>query len=77
MTIVFDKLELREKACEVLAKNDIRYRTGKTLTPFRLTGDIDWGVPCPEIQGVKNQTFYVWPESLWAPISFTKSFTPI
>lgn len=74
MTIVFDKLELREKACEVLAKNDIRYRTGKTLTPFRLTGDIDWGVPCPEIQGVKNQTFYVWPESLWAPISFTKTY---
>ena len=74
MTIVFDKLEDREKACEVLAENNIRYRTGKTLTPFRLTGNISWGVPCPEIDGVKNQTFYVWPESLWAPITFTKTY---
>ena len=74
LTIVFDKLTDRERACEILAENGIRYRTGKTLTPFRLTGDIDWGVPCPEINGIKNQTFYVWPESLWAPISFTKTY---
>ena len=74
MTIVFDKLEDREKACEILAQNNIRYRTGKTLTPFRLTGNISWGVPCPEIDGVKDQTFYVWPESLWAPISFVKTY---
>ena len=74
MTIVFETLNDREKACEILAENNIRYRTGKTLTPFRLTGDISWGVPCPDIQGVKNQTFYVWPESLWAPISFTKTY---
>lgn len=74
MTIIFDKLEDRENACEILAKNNIRYRTGKTLTPFRLTGDVAWGVPCREIDGVKNQTFYVWPESLWAPITFTKTY---
>lgn len=74
MTIVFEKLEDRERACEILAQNDIRYRTGKTLTPFRLTGDIAWGVPCPEIDGIKDQTFYVWPESLWAPITFTKAY---
>lgn len=74
MTIIFDNLSDREKACEILAKNEIRYRTGKTLTPFRLSGDISWGVPCPEIDGVKNQTFYVWPESLWAPITFTKTY---
>ena len=74
MTIVFDKLEDREKACEILAQNNIRYRTGKTLTPFRLTGNISWGVPCPEIDGVKDQTFYVWPESLWAPITFVKTY---
>ena len=74
MTIVFDKLEDREKACEILAENGIRYRTGKTLTPFRLTGNISWGVPCPTIDGVDGQTFYVWPESLWAPISFTMAY---
>ena len=74
ITVVFEKLTDREEACQILAKNSIRYRTGKTLTPFRLTGDISWGVPCPEILGIKNQTFYVWPESLWAPISFTKTY---
>ncbi|MBQ8845428.1 MAG: class I tRNA ligase family protein [Clostridia bacterium] len=74
LTIFFDKLEDREKACEVLTQNQIRYRTGKTLVPFRLSGDIEWGVPFPTLERLENQTFYVWPESLWAPISFTKTY---
>ncbi len=74
VTIVFKDLSTREKACEIMSNSSIRYRTGKTLTPFRLTGDISWGVPCPEYLGVKDKTFYVWPESLWAPISFTKCY---
>jgi len=73
-TIVFEKLTDREKACEVLSKNNIRYRTGKTLVPFRLSGNIDWGVPVPEKENQKGLTFWVWPESLWAPISFTKTY---
>ena len=74
ITIQFETLEEREKACDILAKNEIRYRTGKTLTPFRLSGDISWGVPCREVDGLKDQTFYVWPESLFAPISFSKTY---
>ena len=74
ITIQFENLPAREKACEILSQNGIRYRTGKTLTPFRLSGDISWGVPCPETYGLKNQTFYVWPESLFAPISFSKTY---
>lgn len=70
-TLVFENLADRENACEVLTKNGIRYRTGKTLVPFRLTGNITWGVPVPN---EKDLTFWVWPESLWAPISFTKTF---
>ena len=69
----FETLELREDAVSVLAKNGIRYRTGKTLVPFRLSGNVAWGVPVPEKDGIKNLTFWVWPESLWAPISFTKT----
>lgn len=72
--LVFDKLEDREIACEMLSENGIRYRTGKTLTPSRLSGNIDWGVPVPDKDGLKDLTFYVWPESLWAPISFTKTY---
>lgn len=73
-TFVFEKLTDREKATAILAENGVKFRTGKTLVPFRLTGDIEWGVSCPEIENVKGQTFYVWPESLWAPISFTKTY---
>lgn len=72
--LVFEKLEDREKACEILSDNGIRYRTGKTLTPFRLSGNISWGVPVPDKEDMKDLTFYVWPESLWAPISFTKTY---
>ena len=64
--MVFDNLEDREKACGLLAENNIRYRTGKTLVPFRLTGNVEWGVPAPEKEGIGGLTFWVWPESLWA-----------
>ncbi|HHY83377.1 MAG TPA: class I tRNA ligase family protein [Clostridiales bacterium] len=72
--MVFNSLNDREKACTLLTENNIRYRTGKTLVPFRLTGNVEWGVPAPEKEGVKGLTFWVWPESLWAPISFTKVY---
>jgi len=74
ITIQYRKLEDREKACEILSSNGIRFRNGKTLVPFRLTGNIEWGVPTPEKEGMKDLTFYVWPESLWAPISFTRTY---
>ncbi len=73
-TLTFEKLSDREAACTVLTAYNIRYRTGKTLVPFRLSGNIEWGVPCPEMEGEKGLTVWVWPESLWAPISFTKSY---
>ena len=73
-TVEFEKLTDREKACEILTANGIRYRTGKTLVPLRLTGNIEWGVPAPSLEGEKGLTVWVWPESLWAPISFTKTY---
>ena len=69
----FENLDDRERAVFVLSKHGIRYRTGKTLVPFRLSGNVSWGVPVPEKDGVKGLTFWVWPESLWAPVSFTKT----
>lgn len=73
-TVIFNKLSDREKACEILSAAGIRYRTGKTLVPFRLTGNIEWGVNTPDTSELKNLTFWVWPESLWAPISFTRTY---
>lgn len=72
--LIFDDLENREKACLILTEHGIRYRTGKTLVPFRLTGNIEWGVPAPALEGLEGLTIWVWPESLWAPISFTKTY---
>lgn len=73
-TIEFDKLSDCDDACRILTKNGIRYRTGKTLVPFRLTGNIEWGVPAPVMDDVDGLTVWVWPESLWAPISFTQTY---
>ncbi|MBR2955001.1 MAG: class I tRNA ligase family protein [Ruminococcus sp.] len=73
-TIEFDKLSDCDTACRILTENGIRYRTGKTLVPFRLTGNIEWGVPAPVMDGVDGLTVWVWPESLWAPISFTQTY---
>lgn len=73
-TVVFKKLTDREEACKILTANGIRYRTSKTLVPLRLTGNIEWGVPAPSLEGEKGLTVWVWPESLWAPISFTKAY---
>lgn len=73
-TIVFDELEDREQSCEELSAAGVRFRTGKTLVPFRLTGNIEWGVPAPVLEGEEPLTVWVWPESLWAPISFTRAY---
>ena len=73
-TIEFSNLPDCDKACRILTENGIRYRTGKTLVPFRLTGNIEWGVPAPVMDGVEGLTVWVWPESLWAPMSFTETY---
>ena len=72
--LVFSGLPEREKACDILSASMLRYRTGKTVVPFRLTGNSDWGVPAPELEGLGGLTVWVWPESLWAPISFTETY---
>lgn len=71
--LVFPELSARETACAKLSGAGINYRTGKTLVPFRLTGNIEWGVPAPGLEGLDGLTIWVWPESLWAPISFTQT----
>jgi len=73
-TVTFKTLTDRERACKILRGAGIRFRTGTTLVPFRLSGNVKWGIPVPERDGIQGQTFWVWPESLWAPISFTQAY---
>ena len=63
-----------KKVKSVLDAENIHYTSGKTLVPFRLSGNVEWGVPFPECENLKDLTFWVWPESLWAPISFTLAY---
>lgn len=74
VTYEFESLDDRDKARAILDAKTIRYRTGKTLVPFRLSGNAEWGVPVPNREGLDDLTFWVWPESLWAPVSFTKTY---
>lgn len=69
----FDTLEDRDRAVNIFDTNGIRYRKGKTVVPFRLSGNVAWGISVPQKENIKDLTFWVWPESLWAPISFTKT----
>lgn len=74
ITFVFETLKERDEAREILKAMGINFRSGKTLVPFRLSGNVEWGIKVPEKENLKDLTFWVWPESLWAPISFTKAY---
>lgn len=69
--IEFGSIDDRDSAKGILAAAAIRFRTSKALVPFRITGNIEWGVKAPIIEGKEGLTVWCWPESLWAPISFT------
>lgn len=71
---IFRSLDDRDLARKVLESRNIHYTAGKTLVPFRLSGNVEWGVPVPDHEDQKGLTFWVWPESLWAPISFTRAY---
>ncbi len=74
MQYIFASMDALEKARAMMAEHGIRYRIGKTLVPFRLTGNLDWGLKAPDLEGLEGLTFWVWPESLWAPISFCAAY---
>jgi methionyl-tRNA synthetase len=72
--LTFACLADRDAARAALAGAGVRFRTGKALVPFRITGNIEWGVPAPELPGDEAaHTVWCWPESLWAPVSFTRA----
>jgi methionyl-tRNA synthetase len=81
--LVFENLADRERACQILSAAGFRFRTGKTLVPFRLTGNVEWGVPAKVTEPSESadpslcSTWWVWPESLIAPVSFTKAHLEI
>ncbi len=69
--IEFTSIEERDTARELLVSEGLRLRTGKTLVPFRISGNVEWGVKMPDLEGDEGLSIWCWPESLWAPISFS------
>ncbi len=69
--VEFETIDDRDIARDIMRRAGLRFRTGKALVPFRITGNIEWGVKAPVIDDVEGLTVWCWPESLWAPISFT------
>ena len=72
-TVAFPSWKERDESHAVLGRAGVRFRSGKALVPFRITGNISWGVPVPQIEGVHDVTCWCWPESLWAPISYVRT----
>ena len=72
-TVTFPSWKERDASHEPLKRGGVRFRSGKALVPFRITGNIPWGVPVPDIDGCEGLTCWCWPESLWAPVSFTRT----
>lgn len=70
----FENLEELEKGNEVLKANGIETEYVDGWAHRSITRDVSNGIPVPpEIdEEMKGKTFYVWPESLVAPISFTR-----
>ena len=56
VTFEFADLKTRDEAKRVLDSLNIRYRSGKTLVPFRLSGNVEWGVPVPDCEDQKDLT---------------------
>ena len=71
--VTFPSWRERDASHEPLKRGGVRFRSGKALVPFRITGNIPWGVPVPDLDGCHGLTCWCWPESLWAPISFTRT----
>lgn len=73
----FVNIEDRDIARELFVKEGVRCKTSNALFPFRLTGDVNWGLKVPKSAALENsniKSFWVWPESLWAPVSFTEYY---
>ena len=72
----FENVYDRDQARSLLTEAGIRFRTGKALVPFRISGNANWGVQCPVMTDddgnkVEGLTVWCWPESLVSPISET------
>ena len=75
VAVAFESLEDLEVGKKALIEKGIECENLDGWAFRSITRDVKWGVPVPEDldQTMNEKTLYVWPESLIAPISFTKT----
>ena len=62
-----------EKGRALLDAKKLPHRLADEWAHRSITRDLSWGIPLPEIDpDLSGKTLYVWPESLVAPIAFTR-----
>lgn len=72
--LLFSSKDEMEKARTTLESNDIPSVMTDNWAHRPITRDVSWGIPVPpELDpDMHGKTLYVWPDSLIAPIAFTK-----
>lgn len=72
--VQFENLADLETGKEQLTDKGIECELNDAWAHRAITRDVSWGIPVPTDldEGMEGKTLYVWPESLIAPISFTK-----
>ncbi len=72
--VQLNSLKDLEVAMKILSENGIECTLNNAWSKRSITRDVSWGIPVPtDIEpGMEGKTLYVWPESLIAPISFSK-----
>jgi methionyl-tRNA synthetase len=74
IVVAFENLAELEQGKLQLEGQGVAVEFFRSWAQRSITRDISWGVPIPEDldEGMKGKTFYVWPESLIAPVAFTR-----
>src|SRR5690606_11793203 len=74
IVVQFDSIGDLETGKKLLADNGVDSNLVDEWAHRSITRDVSWGIPVPTDRdtGMEGKTLYVWPESLIAPISFTK-----
>jgi len=74
IAVTFENKEDLNAGIKLLANHGIPTELLNSWAHRPITRDVSWGIPMPEDldPDMKGKTLYVWPDSLIAPISFTK-----
>jgi len=74
IVVQFESLAELDQGKKLLADNGVESQLLDAWAHRSITRDVAWGIPVPTDRdtGMEGKSLYVWPESLIAPISFSK-----